>query len=84
MSSVQPAAYSSNDLAERLRRHSDRICSLILYSDLPWIDVELEINAMRNVVEDEAPEQADLFERLYAARFRRIRDQWREAEDYSW
>jgi hypothetical protein len=65
------------ELAERLRRRAWRISNLVLHSDVPWIDIELEINQMRNLVEDEAPEKLGLFEGLYASRFYRLRDQWR-------
>jgi len=66
------------NLSRELSRRSDRIVSLILFSDLPWIDIVLEIQRMRDLVEEEAPEMAEAFERIYAARFDRIRDQWRE------
>ncbi len=67
-----------HDLGKELARRSDRIVSLILFSDLPWIDIVLEIQRMRDLVEAEAPEMLDAFERIYAARFERIRQQWRE------
>ncbi len=66
------------DLGKELARRSDRIVSLILFSDLPWIDIVLEIQKMRDLVESQAPEMLGAFERIYASRFERIRDQWRE------
>ena len=64
-------------LADRLKRRSHRISALILNSDLPWIDIEIEINRMRELCEEEAPDQAELFDAIYDARFRRLRRQWR-------
>ena len=68
------------DLARTLARDSDRICALILYSDVPWIDVEIEINKLRNRVLDEAPAKMALFNHLYVSRFERLRSQWRMQE----
>ncbi len=73
-----------SDLGKELSRRSDRIVSLILFSDLPWIDIVLEIQQMRDRVEEEAPEMLEAFERIYAARFDRIREQWREEEAEGW
>ncbi|MEN6627056.1 MAG: hypothetical protein ABFD69_12600 [Candidatus Sumerlaeia bacterium] len=67
-------------LAERLRRESHRISALILNSDLPWIDIAIQINAMREMCETEAPEKAELFEAVYTSRFERLREQWRKDE----
>ena len=64
-------------LSGRLGRMSDRICSLILFSDLDWIDIEIEIERMREVVEERIPGRLDLFERVYYGRFLRLREQWR-------
>jgi len=62
--------------AALLQRTSDRICSRILHEDIEWIDVEIDIEKMRELVRSECPEKLDLFERIYVARFRRLWDQW--------
>ena len=67
-------------LAERLRRESHRISALILNSDLPWIDIEIQIGAMREMCETEAPEKAELFDAIYTSRFYRLKEQWRGGE----
>ena len=64
-------------LAERLGRESDRICALILYSDLEWIDIAIQINELREWCRSQAPEKIELFEAIYAARFERLWNQWR-------
>ncbi len=68
------------ELSERLSRRSWKIVNLVLHSDVPWIDIELEINDMRRVVEDERPDKLELFEHVYVARFHRLREQWRDEE----
>lgn len=69
------------ELAERLSRRAWKVCNLVLHSDLPWIDIELEINRMRQIVEDERPEKLALFEQVYTARFHRLREQWRDESE---
>ena len=69
-----------SSLDERLRRESDRISALILYSDLPWIDIQIQINRMREACRAQAPERMELFEAIYTARFERLRDQWRQED----
>ena len=64
-------------LADWLKRESHRVCSLILNSDLEWIDIAIQIGQMRDRCEAEAPEKMELFEAIYVARFNRLWDQWR-------
>jgi hypothetical protein len=62
-----------------MRRESDRICALILHTDLPWVDVAIQENQMRELCREYAPDRLDLFEMVYAARFRRLWETWRIA-----
>lgn len=64
-------------LAEQLQRDSHRICSLILNSDLEWIDIAIEIGQMRQICEAAAPDKLELFEAIYVSRFNRLWQQWR-------
>jgi len=66
----------SDELAKLLARTSDRICSRILHENIEWVDVAIEIENMRDLVRAQCPENLDLFERLYEARFRRFWEQW--------
>ncbi len=66
--------------AEAFRRSSDRIASLILHSDMPRIDVEIEIESFREEVLAEFPEREELFEAIYLARFKRLWGQFRGGE----
>lgn len=64
-------------LAEHLRRQSHRIATLIMNSDLDWIDIAIEVDRMRETCLSEAPEKAELFEAVYVSRFNRLWSQWR-------
>ncbi|MFV1957864.1 MAG: hypothetical protein ACC662_00485 [Planctomycetota bacterium] len=61
--------------AETLRRRADAITSLILYGDLPSIDVEIAIQALREDVRRDLPDRLALFDMVYEARWQRLRDQ---------
>jgi hypothetical protein len=69
------------DLSEYFKRESHRICAMILNSDLPKVDIAIQINQLREQCETLAPEKAELFECIYVGRFRRLWDQWREDGD---
>jgi hypothetical protein len=70
------ASLLGEDLAEAIKRGADRIVSLILYSDLPEVDIDIEIDNLRRWCLDLFPERAHLFEWVYLARFRRLREQF--------
>jgi hypothetical protein len=63
--------------AETLKREADRIADLILNSDLPWVDIAIQIENMRELCRDIDPDSLELFERIYDSRFQRLREQWR-------
>ena len=65
------------DPAEDLKRQADRICSLIVASDYPDVDIDIEIGNLRKWCEGHLPERRDLFELIYMSRFRRLREQFR-------
>jgi len=60
---------------EDLARRADRITSLVLYSDLPQVDVEIEIEKLREYCRARFADRMDLFEMVYAGRWRRLREQ---------
>ncbi|MBN1516235.1 hypothetical protein JXA32_06665 [Candidatus Sumerlaeota bacterium] len=74
MSNPENDGYS---LAFRLARESERIVDLILHSELEWIDIQFEIERMREQVQEEMPEREGAFERIYESRFIRLWRQWR-------
>jgi len=67
--------------AERIKREADRISSLILYSDLPKVDVEIAIRNFRREVLELFPDKEELFNGLYLNRFRRLWKQFRSPDE---
>ncbi len=63
--------------AAELRRKADRLCVLIVASDYPDVDIDIEIASLRRWCERRLPDRLDLFELVYASRFRRLREQFR-------
>lgn len=73
------------EFCDALKRYSDRICNLIFHADIEWIDVEIQIDQMREFCRCHAPEKMNLFEMVYVSRFRRLWETWGRAnEPYSW
>ena len=66
--------------ADEFRRTADRIVSLILYSDMPAIDIEIEIESFRKDVLAEFPDGGELFDAIYLGRFMRIWSQFRAGD----
>jgi hypothetical protein len=66
--------------AASFRRMADRIASLILYSDMPPIDIEIEIRSFRAAVLEDFPDRRELFEAIYVGRFKRMWEQFRPDE----
>lgn len=60
-----------------LQRAADRISFLIVATDYPRIDVEIERRNLRELCRRLFPEKLGLFELIYEARFRRLWDQFR-------
>jgi len=63
-----------------LQRQADRVCVLILSSDLPAIDIEIEKNKVRERCLELYPDQEELYEMIYESRFQRLWDQFRSEE----
>lgn len=64
------------DDAQTIAREADRISNMILHSDLPWIDIEIMIEQLRERVAGLYPDKMELFEHIYVSRFNRLRE-WR-------
>ena len=68
------------DPRERMRdfqRMADWVCVLILSSDLPAIDIEIEKNKVRERCLELYPDREELYEMVYESRFQRLWDQFR-------
>ena len=73
-----------NDAREEMgefQRMADRVCTLILSSDLPAIDIEIEKNKVRERCLDLYPDREVLYEMVYESRFQRLWEQFREESD---
>jgi hypothetical protein len=64
-------------LAATLQRKADRISFLIVASDYPDIDIDIEIASLRRWCKVHLPDRVELFEIVYVSRFRRLREQFR-------
>jgi hypothetical protein len=66
---------------EELRRMADRICVLILSSDLPEVDIAIERARLRERCEELFPDRLELYDMIYESRFDRLWEQFRAAEE---
>jgi hypothetical protein len=66
-----------DQLALTLQRKADRLCSLIVASDYPDVDIDVEIASLRRWCHAHLPDREELFELVYVSRFRRLREQFR-------
>ena len=60
----------------RLQRLADRICVLILSTDLPEVDILIERGKLRELCEQLFPGRLDLFDMIYESRFDRLWEQF--------
>ncbi|MFZ5833605.1 MAG: hypothetical protein ACOY3P_26250 [Planctomycetota bacterium] len=68
------------DPREKMRevqRMANRVCTLILSSDLPAIDIEIEKGKVRDRCLELYPDREQLYEMVYESRFQRLWDQFR-------
>ena len=55
---------------------ADWVCTLILSSDLPAIDIEIEKNKVRERCLELYPDREKLYEMVYESRFQRLWEQF--------
>ena len=67
----------SDDPAEVLRRHADRVASMIVTSSFTDLECAIAERELRMECLVLLPDRMELFDRIYAARFRRLREQFR-------
>ncbi|NQT81677.1 hypothetical protein HQ563_01535 [bacterium] len=80
---IEQAKLVARQKMERLRRAVDRVCSLILISDYPEIDIEVEKARVRQLAEELCPDRMDLYDMIYESRFRRLWEQFRSSPEQS-
>jgi hypothetical protein len=72
-------ARSSEDRKVReITTMADRISSLIVGSDYPMIDIEIEKQKLMDRISELFPDKIDLYDLIYEPRFRRLIEQFRE------
>jgi hypothetical protein len=62
---------------QELQRMAGRVCVLILSSDLPAIDIEIEKEKVRQRCLELYPEREQLYDMIYTSRFQRLWEQFR-------
>ena len=67
----------AREAMRELQRMADRVCVLILSSDLPAIDIEIEKSKVRERCLELYPDREDLYEMIYESRFQRLSEQFR-------
>ena len=61
-----------------LKRAVDRVCCLILNSEYPRVDIEIEKAKVRELCESLFPSRVGLFDMIYGSRFDRLEEQFGE------
>ena len=72
------ARRSEDRKVREIQSMADRIASLIVGSDYPMIDIEIEKQKLRERIAILFPGRIDLYELIYEPRFRRLKEQFRE------
>ncbi len=67
----------AEDPAEVLQRGADRVASMIVTSSFTDVECAIAERELRMECLALLPDRLDLFDRIYAARFRRLREQFR-------
>ena len=67
---------TDRDFCTALKLYGDRISNSILHLDLDWVDIEIQIDEMREFCRNNAPDKLPLFEMLYVSRFKNLWDAW--------
>jgi len=60
-----------------IQQKANHICSLILMSGYPEVDIEIEKTKLRDLVRMMFPDQMDLYRMIYESRFERLWEQFR-------
>jgi hypothetical protein len=72
-------AQNSEDMKVReIRLMADRISSLIVGSDYPMIDIEIEKYKLKERISELFPDKIDLYHLIYEPRFKRLEEQFRD------
>ena len=64
-----------------LQRMADHVCMLIVSTDYPEIDIEIEKAKVMERCEELYPDRMELYNMIYESRFNRLWQQFREARE---
>jgi len=73
------ALCDEDEQVRTLQRQADRICEMIVSSDVPEIDIEIQEAKLREAVAQLFPDKQALYHLLYETRFRRLWQQFRQS-----
>jgi hypothetical protein len=65
---------------KKIKSWADKISFLIISTDYPKIDIEIEKDRLREKINKLFPEKAHLYDLIYEPRFKRLEEQFRERE----
>jgi hypothetical protein len=60
-----------------IRKMADRISSLIVSTDYPMIDIEIEKQKLQHRISELFPDKTELYDLIYEPRFNRLKEQFR-------
>jgi len=66
--------------AETIKRMADRISSLIVASDYPLVDIEIEMERLKEKCSELFPDKVHLYHMIYESRFKRLWEQFRDKQ----
>ena len=69
------------DEMREIQRMANWVCVLILDTDLPAVDIEIEKNKVRDRCLELYPDREDLYDMIYESRFQRLWEQFREPQE---
>lgn len=68
---------NEDERISEIKRGADKIAFLIVSTDYPGIDIEIEKGKFREKIEEIFPDKAYLYDLIYEPRFRRLEEQFR-------
>ncbi len=71
------ARRSEDRKVAEIRRMADRISSLIVGTDYPMIDIEIEKQKLQDLISELFPDKTELYDLIYEPRFKRLNEQFR-------
>jgi hypothetical protein len=66
--------------AEELLRRVQRLCVLIVSTDYPLVDIQIERANLRQEAQELFPDKIDVYDRIYESRFDRLIEQFRQED----